>query len=100
MVEQFDHLLSLLSLPRVGVGIVPAMAEWAFVSQVPFWAWDDDKVTLKTISTEAEATRRDEAALYTAAFDLIRQSAVYGGQVRALMTAIRDEFQRLGTGGG
>lgn len=96
MVEQLDHLLSSLSLPRVSIGIVPAMAERAFVSQVPFWVWDDDKVTLETISAEVEITRPDEVSLYVAAFDLIRQSAVYGGQARELITAIRDEYPRLG----
>ncbi|MBT8224384.1 MAG: helix-turn-helix transcriptional regulator [Dactylosporangium sp.] len=95
MVDQLDHLLSVLSLPRVSLGIVPAMAERTFVSQVPFWVWDDDKVTLETISAEVEITRPDEVSLYAAAFDLIRQSAVYGGQARGLITAIRDEFQRL-----
>lgn len=93
MVEQLDHLLSVLALPRVSVGIIPAMAERPYVSQVPFWIWDDTKVIIETISAELEITREDEVALYAAAFDLLRQSAVYGSQARALITAIRDEFR-------
>jgi transcriptional regulator with XRE-family HTH domain len=95
MVEQLDHLLGLLTLPRVSVGIIPAMAERSFVSQVPFWIWDDAKVVIETISAELEITRNDELAIYVAAFDLLRQSAVYGSQARALIVAARDEFSRL-----
>lgn len=95
MVEQLDHLLSVLTLPRVSLGIIPAMAERPYVSQVPFWIWDDTKVIIETISAELEIARRDEVALYAAAFDLLRQSAVYGSQARALITFVRDEFRQL-----
>lgn len=97
MAGQLDHLLSLLTLPRVSVGIIPAMAERPFVSQVPFWIWDDNKVVIETVSAELEVTRKDEVAIYAAAFDLLRQSAVYGSRASAMVTAARDEFRQLGT---
>lgn len=95
MVEQLDHLLSMLSQPRVSVGIIPAMAERAFRSQTAFWIWDEARVTIETISGQFEITRKDEVALYAAAFDLLRQSAVYGSQARTLITVARDDIARL-----
>ncbi len=94
MVEQLDHLLGLLTLPRVSVGVIPAMAERSFVSQVPFWIWDDTRITIETVSAELEITRRDEVALYIAAFDALRQSAVYGSQAAELINAVKTDFSR------
>ncbi|MGH3681034.1 MAG: helix-turn-helix domain-containing protein [Natronosporangium sp.] len=94
MAKQLDHLLGLLPLPRVSIGVIPAMAERPFVSQVPFWIWDEKRVVIETISAELEITRPDEVALYAAAFDLLRQSAVYGSHARTLITTIRDEHQQ------
>ncbi len=96
MIEQLDHLVGLLTLPRVSVGIIPAMAERSFVSQIPFWIWDDTRVTIETVSAELEITRRDEIALYSAAFDELRQSAVYGSQALSLIDAARAAFADLG----
>lgn len=95
MVDQLDHLLEVVTLPRVSLGIIPAMAERSFVSQVPFWIWDDMRVTIETVSAELEVTRRDEIALYAAAFDALRQSAVYGTRAVALIGAAREGFVRL-----
>jgi transcriptional regulator with XRE-family HTH domain len=94
MVEQLDHLLDLSTLPRISLGVVPAMAERSFVSQVPFWIWDDTRVTIETIGTDLEVTRRDEVAVYIAAFDAVRQSAVYGTRAAELIAAARSDFAR------
>lgn len=98
MVEQLDQLLELLTLPRVSIGIIPSAAELSFHSQTNFWIWDDTRVTIETTSARIEITRKDEIALYAAAFDLLRQSAVYGSQARGLITAARDQFRDLHKG--
>jgi transcriptional regulator with XRE-family HTH domain len=98
MVEQLDHLLDVRNAPRITVGIIPAMAERAIESQTAFWIWDDMMVHIETMSARIEITRKDEVSLYVAAFDLLRQSAVYGSQAASLITAARDQFRELISG--
>jgi transcriptional regulator with XRE-family HTH domain len=93
---QLDHLLGLLTLPRLSIGVVPAAAERSFVSPVPFWIWDDTRVTIETVGTDLEITRRGEVAVYVAAFDALRQSAVYGTRAAQLISAARDRPGRWG----
>jgi hypothetical protein len=64
MTAQLEHLLEVMRLPNVSVGINPAMAERYTVAQVPFWIWDDVRVTVETVSARLEITRPDEIALY------------------------------------
>lgn len=86
MAAQLEHLLDVMRLPNVSVGIIPAMAERYTVSQVPFWIWDDARVTVETVSARLEITRPDEIALYATVFDQLRQSAVYGSEARAMIS--------------
>ncbi len=91
MTAQLEHLLEVMRLPNMSVGIIPAMAERYTVAQVPFWIWDDVRVTVETISARLEIARADEIALYTTVFDQLRQSAVYGSRARELISdAIAD----------
>jgi transcriptional regulator with XRE-family HTH domain len=98
MTAQLEHLLEVMRLPNVSVGIIPAMAERYTVAQVPFWIWDDVRVTVETISARLEITRPDEIALYVTVFDQLRQSAVYGSRARELISdAIADHLQHSAT---
>jgi hypothetical protein len=64
------------------------------VAQVPFWIWDDVRVTVETVSARLEITRPDEIALYATVFDELRQSAVYGSRARELISeAVADHLQ-------
>jgi transcriptional regulator with XRE-family HTH domain len=99
MVEQLEYLLGLLDLPRVSVGIIPAMAERTFIARIPFWIWDDARVTIGTAATvdavtrELDLTRQEEVALYIAAFDAVNQSAVYGDRARELINTVTADFR-------
>jgi hypothetical protein len=74
------------------------MAERFTVSQVPFWIWDDARVTIETISARLEITRPDEITLYATVFDQLRQSAVYGSPARELISeAIAAHMQHSAT---
>jgi Domain of unknown function (DUF5753) len=88
MAAQLQHLLEVMRLPNVSVGIIPAMAERYTVAQVPFWIWDDARVTIETISASLEITRPDEIALYATVFDQLRQSVVYGSRATELISAV------------
>jgi hypothetical protein len=68
------------------------------VAQVPFWIWDDVRVTVETVSARLEITRPDEIALYATVFDELRQSAVYGSRARELISeAVADHLQHCAT---
>jgi transcriptional regulator with XRE-family HTH domain len=95
MMEQLGHVLAAATLPRVSVGVIPAMAERYAYSQTSFWIYDDTRATVETISARLEITRPDEIALYAATFDLLRQSAVYGAHAYALIKAARDDFRHV-----
>ena len=69
MAAQLEYLLEVMRLPNVSVGIIPAMAERYTVAQVPFWIWDDARVTVETVSARLEITRPDEIALYATVFE-------------------------------
>jgi len=98
MAAQLEHLQQVMRLPNVSVGIIPAMAERYTVAQVPFWIWDDARVTIETISASLDITRPDEIALYATVFDQLRQSAVYGSRARELISsAIAEHLQHSAT---
>ncbi len=95
---KLEHLLEIMRLPNVSVGIIPAMAERYTVAQVPFWIWDNVRVTVETVSARLEITRPDEIALYATVFDQLRQSAVYGSRARELISeAAADHLQHSAT---
>ncbi len=98
MTAQLEHLQEVMRLPNVSVGIIPAMAERYTVAQVPFWIWDDARVTIETISARLEITRPDEVTLYATVFDQLRQSAVYGSGARELISsAVTEHLQHSAT---
>ena len=98
MAAQLEHLQEVMRLPNVSVGIIPAMAERYTVAQVPFWIWDDARVTIETISASLEITRPDEITLYATVFDQLRQSAVYGSRARELISnATAEHLQHSAT---
>ncbi len=98
MAAQLEHLVEVMRLPNVSVGIIPAMAERYTVAQVPFWIWDNVRVTVETVSARLEITRPDEIALYATVFDQLRQSAVYGSRAHQLISeAAADYLQHSAT---
>ncbi len=98
MTAQLEHLQEVMRRPNVSVGIIPAMAERYTVAQVPFWIWDDERVTIETISASLEITRPDEITLYATVFDQLRQSAVYGSRARELISsAVIEHLQHSAT---
>lgn len=91
MLGQLDRILAVISLPRVSVGIIPALTVRSIWPGEPFWIFDDHTVRIEITSAHLTITRPQEIALYVRAFDWLRQAAVYGGQARDLVRrAIED----------
>lgn len=89
---QLDRLLAAMSLPRVSVAIIPAMAERQEWSQVAFWIFDDALVQVETVSAGLTITQPREVDHYVRIFERLRESAVYGAAARALVAAAINDF--------
>jgi transcriptional regulator with XRE-family HTH domain len=87
--EQLTHLLSLMRLPFVSVGIIPANAQRRAIASIGFWIFDDNAVALETPTAAIKVTRPQEIARYVALFDHLRAEAVYGHGARRLIADIR-----------
>ncbi|MFJ8753288.1 helix-turn-helix domain-containing protein [Streptomyces sp. NPDC102441] len=87
---QLDRLMAVMALPRLSLGIVPRSTRLALWIGHAFSMFDDQLVMVETYSAEMSVTQPREIELYRKAFELHRQSAVYGQAARDLiLTAIR-----------
>src|SRR5262249_44382658 len=86
--DQLTHLLSLMRLPFVSVGIIPAGAQRLAIATIGFWIFDDNAVALETPTAAIKVTRPHEIALYAAMFDQLRKEAVYGHDARQLIAKV------------
>ncbi len=91
-VEQLEHLLSVMRLPFVSVGIIPANARRYAIATIGFWIFDNSGVVLETPTAAIKVTRPDEIAQYARLFELLQAEAVYGDQARELITQVITEL--------
>ncbi|MFE5971361.1 helix-turn-helix domain-containing protein [Streptomyces sp. NPDC056460] len=92
MQSQLDRLTALMGLARVSLGIVPRSALTKIWLGHSFSMFDDKLVLVETWSAEMSVTQPREIELYTRAFALLKQSAVYGEPARALIAAAHAHF--------
>lgn len=91
MAGQLDRLMAVMSLPRVSLGIIPAVTPRAVFASVGFWIYDHEMVAIETPTASIDVTQPREIRLYAKMFEQLRQSAVYGTDARALIgSAIAD----------
>lgn len=86
MAGQLDRLLTILSLPRVRLGIVPGSAAY-HVPTNQFIMFDDRMVQVETVSAELTITQPREVALYAKSFDELSTLAIYGKSAKALIAS-------------
>lgn len=84
MIGQLDRLLSVLSLPRVRLGILPTSHSYR-VPTNQFIMFDDRTVHVEAISAELAITQPREVVLYTRAFQELSKLAVYTQGARDLI---------------
>jgi transcriptional regulator with XRE-family HTH domain len=87
MAGQLDRLLTVMSLPRVSLGVIPAAALHRVFASVGFWMFDDALVSVETPTASLEVTQPREIALYGRMFEQLRGVAVYGEAARKLVSA-------------
>jgi transcriptional regulator with XRE-family HTH domain len=88
MTGQLGHLITVASLPRVSLGIVPDQpdrdAAWPVEG---FWMFDDEQVQVELVSGHLTITQPREIAMYAQVFAELAALAVYGAAARARITA-------------
>jgi transcriptional regulator with XRE-family HTH domain len=92
-INQLRRLLTVMSLPRVSMGIIPMMVERAAVPSAGFWILDQDLVALETPTASIEVTRPQEIELYARMFQHLQASAVYGQEARSIVNRVVDEIR-------
>lgn len=97
MKGQLDRLLAVMRLPRLSLGIVPRSAPLSIWLGNSFSMFDNKLVLVETYSAEFSVTQPREIELYTKAFELLKQSAVYGAAVRDLILAAIHHFDQMPT---
>jgi len=86
MTGQLQHLQTVLKLPRLRLGIIPLNAPYRVPLNNGFWILDEALVQFDTYSAELSLVRPDEIALYGRAFERLAALAVYGAEVRAIVS--------------
>jgi transcriptional regulator with XRE-family HTH domain len=86
MSGQLDRLLTILSLPRVSLGIIPSESAYR-VPTNQFIMFDDRMVHVETISAELTISQPREIALYAKAFQELSKMATYGRDAKDLVAA-------------
>jgi transcriptional regulator with XRE-family HTH domain len=87
--DQLTHLLSVMRLPFISVGIIPADVQRRAVATVGFWIFDNNAVALETPTAAIKVTRPQEVAQYAAMFEHLQAEAVYGREARQLVDKMR-----------
>ncbi|MZD17017.1 XRE family transcriptional regulator [Streptomyces sp. SID5476] len=95
MKGQLDRLLAVMRLPRLSLGIIPRSAPLGIWPGNSFSMFDDKLVLVETYSAEFSVTQPREIELYTKAFALLQQSAVYGTAVRNLILTAIHHFDQM-----
>lgn len=90
LLGQLDRLLTVSSLPRIHLGIIPTRATHGYAPMCAFWIHDERLVTVETITAELKLTQPREVALYLKAFARFASNAVYGAHARSLIVEARN----------
>ncbi|MFF3245049.1 helix-turn-helix domain-containing protein [Streptomyces sp. NPDC002870] len=85
MAGQLGSLLSVMDLPSVSLGVIPAGAERSMWPIETFTVFDDERVHHEPLSASVKITAPDEVVQYLKAFSALHQQAVYGAEARALI---------------
>ncbi|MGX1811383.1 helix-turn-helix domain-containing protein [Nocardia sp. NPDC055321] len=82
---QLGRLLELVAAPSISLGIIPLMIERQAVASTGFWIFDDELVALETPTASIQVTQPAECQMYARMFEVLKGSAVYGREARAII---------------
>ncbi|MFJ3787950.1 helix-turn-helix domain-containing protein [Kitasatospora sp. NPDC090091] len=90
MAAQLRHLLSVMSLPRVSLGIIPFTAQRSLWPVETFHVVDDQLVEVELVTARVRITAPSEVREYLQTFAELKGFAVYGQEARAVLGAAID----------
>lgn len=94
MAGQLDRIISVSRLPNVDVRVVLLGRPQKDVPGHSFVIRDDRVVTVETTHAELMVTDPRDVSLYVEKFDRFASTAVTGGDMRSMLSDIRDGFLR------
>ncbi|GAB2699345.1 hypothetical protein GCM10027089_21650 [Nocardia thraciensis] len=90
MIGQLDRLYSVISMPRLTLGILPRTAEGLVVVE-NFFMFDNRMVKAEGHTAGITITQPGELALYGRAFDTLAKQSVTGEAARELIRRALEE---------
>ncbi|UIX33518.1 helix-turn-helix domain-containing protein [Streptomyces sp. GQFP] len=90
MAGQLGYLLSVMALPSVSVGIIPAGRSRTMWTLETFTMFDDERVHVELLTAAVTVTTPGEISQYAHAFEEMASLAVHGANARALIAAAVD----------
>lgn len=94
MLGQLDRLMTISSLPRIRVGVIPRQARYPYPPTSAFWIYDEREVQTETFSAQISITRPQEIALYVKVFGVYDGIAVYGSGAKGLISKAMKEIEQ------
>ncbi|MFE9661878.1 Scr1 family TA system antitoxin-like transcriptional regulator [Streptomyces sp. NPDC005955] len=83
--EQLEHLLTFVERQNVALGVIPRRAPRTVWPLEAFYAFDDERVDVETLTAEINVTDAAEVGAYLRAFAALSLSAVRGAAAEALI---------------
>lgn len=90
LADQLAHLLQVMRLPSVSLGVIPADVDRDAWPVEGFWMFDQERVSVETVTGRLTITQPAEIAQYAATFVEFTELAVAGAAARELITRVRD----------
>ena len=87
MAGQLGYLLSVMALPSVSVGVVPAGRPRDMWTLETFTIFDEERVHVELLTAAITVTTPGEISQYSRAFEEMAALAVYGAEARSLVSA-------------
>ncbi|MFI9565868.1 helix-turn-helix domain-containing protein [Streptomyces rishiriensis] len=84
---QLGYLLSVMALPAVSVGIIPAGRPRGMWALETFTVFDEERVHVELLTAAVTVTTPGEIAQYAHAFDEMTALAVYGAEARSRISS-------------
>jgi transcriptional regulator with XRE-family HTH domain len=95
MAGQLGYLLSVMALPAVSVGIVPAGRPRGMWTLETFTVFDEERVHVELLTATVTITAPGEIQQYAHAFEEMAALAVYGAEARAIIAAAVGALESL-----
>ncbi|MFJ9819690.1 DUF5753 domain-containing protein [Streptomyces sp. NPDC101151] len=92
MAGQLGYLLSVMALPAVSVGIIPASRERSMWTLETFTMFDENRVSVELLTAAVTVAAPGEVAMYSRAFEEMASLALFGADARSLVSSAIDSL--------